>query len=83
VTLAEIIAEGRRLDRDYAEAQGNERRACRIGIERDGFYREHGPRLLACLEAAVEMRNEVNFFTGSPALKAAARAFDAAAGARP
>lgn len=54
-TLAEILEEGKRLDREAATCQcaGNNPRCLRM---RDGFARQHFPRLVAVAEAAVEMR---------------------------
>ena len=60
MTLAEIVAEGERLEeetrvahRDYPNEpllHGT------VHIDRSSFYRRYGPRLLAVAKAAVEMR---------------------------
>ena len=52
-TLAEIIAEGKRLEERYANAVGMTER---LGAHawRDLFYQKHGATLLAVAEAAVE-----------------------------
>ena len=61
-TLAEIIEEWKRLRREFAStgrtATGDDPSIehFRAGLALDKFYAEHGPRLLAVAEAAVEAR---------------------------
>ena len=55
MTLAELLAEGKRLEERYANAVGMTER---LGAHawRDLFYQKHGATLLAVAEAAVEAR---------------------------
>ena len=80
MNLAEIIAEGKRLEAECREAQGV-RQAIYAGDSANLFYVIHGPRLLAVAEAGMAIREEyVGIEDGLPWLmRQKLAAFDAAA----
>lgn len=68
MTLAEILDEAERLEKLYAVAET----ACYLDVVTADFYATHGPRLVAALRAAVEMRESFG-------AEASVAAFDAIA----
>ena len=66
MTLAEIVAEGERLEADLEVARrdypGEVLVVGRCSLDLSGFFRQHGPRLLAVAEAAVEVAPQLEGF---------------------
>ena len=88
MTLAELIAEARRLDEAYDAAVRYERdsEAHALWDEKCAFWDEHGPRLARVAELALIVRREASIDTTHAENRCACvrcqrmRAFDAAAG---
>ncbi len=85
MNLAAIIEEGKRVEQAYRDAKAWSAAEFSTADACHRFYLEHGPRLLALVEKAVEMRDAFEALdyrrtSGKRLLKVIA-AFDAAASA--